>query len=75
MTDLAGVLGGVLPIVALIGLELAPVAVGMSFFKGGSMASGEIVGSCVLISLFTVKGAPLCPKRQPEATKLPAKPH
>ncbi len=42
------------PIVALIGLELAPVAVGMSFFKGGSMASGEIVGSCVLISLFTL---------------------
>lgn len=42
------------PIVALIGLELAPTAVGMSFFKGGSMASGEILGSWVLISLFTL---------------------
>lgn len=42
------------PIVALIGLELAPVAVGMAFYKGGSMASGTIVGSYAAISLFTL---------------------
>ena len=42
------------PIVALIGLELAPTAVGMAFYKGGSMASGAIVPSYALISLFTL---------------------
>ena len=42
------------PIVALIGLELAPTAVGMAFYKGGSMASGVIVPSYALISLFTL---------------------
>jgi uracil permease len=42
------------PIVALIGLELAPTAVGMAFYKGGSMASGEIVPLYAAISLFTL---------------------
>ena len=42
------------PIVALIGLELAPVAVGMSFYKDASMGSGLIVGSNAIIALFTL---------------------
>ncbi|HWQ07546.1 MAG TPA: uracil permease [Holophaga sp.] len=42
------------PIVALIGLELAPVAVGMAFYKGGSMDSGVIVGTNAVLSLFTL---------------------
>ncbi len=37
------------PIVALIGLELAPVATGMSFLKGG-----KVDGIATLISLFTL---------------------
>jgi uracil permease len=42
------------PIVALIGLELAPVAVGMAFFKDSNMASGTIVPVHALIALFTL---------------------
>ena len=42
------------PIVALIGLELAPTAVGEAFYQGGSMASGTIVPSYVLVSLVTL---------------------
>jgi uracil permease len=42
------------PIVALIGLELAPTAVGNAFYEDGSMASGVIVPSFVLISLVTL---------------------
>lgn len=42
------------PIVALIGLELAPVAVGMSFYKDANMGSGVIVGTNVILSLFTL---------------------
>jgi uracil permease len=42
------------PIVALIGLELAPTAVGEAFYQGGSMASGVIVPSYVLIALVTL---------------------
>ena len=42
------------PIVALIGLELAPTAVGMAFYQGGSMSSGVIVPSYALVSLFTL---------------------
>jgi len=42
------------PIVALIGLELAPVAVGMAFYKDASMGSGVIVPVNVGISLFTL---------------------
>jgi uracil permease len=42
------------PIVALIGLELAPVAVGEAFYKDGSMASGVIVPSYVLVALVTL---------------------
>ncbi|MGC3999692.1 MAG: uracil permease [Anaeromyxobacter sp.] len=37
------------PIVALIGLELAPVATGMSFFK-----DGQLSGQATLLSLFTL---------------------
>jgi uracil permease len=37
------------PIVALIGLELAPVATNMAFYKGNSIS-----GTAVLISLFTL---------------------
>jgi uracil permease len=42
------------PIVALIGLELAPVAVGMAFYKDGNMGSGVVVGTNVVLSLFTL---------------------
>ena len=42
------------PIVALIGLELAPSAVGMAFYKGGSISSGVVVPTFALISLFTL---------------------
>jgi len=42
------------PIVALIGLELAPVAVGMAFYKDANMGSGVIVGTNVVLSLFTL---------------------
>jgi uracil permease len=42
------------PIVALIGLELAPVAVGEAFFKDGSMSSGVIVPSYALVALVTL---------------------
>ena len=42
------------PIVALIGLELAPVAVGMAFYKDGNMGSGVIVGTNAVLSLFTL---------------------
>jgi uracil permease len=42
------------PIVALIGLELAPTAVGNAFYKDGSMASGVIVPSYVIIALVTL---------------------
>jgi uracil permease len=42
------------PIVALIGLELAPVAVGMAFYKDANMGSGVIVGTNVVIALFTL---------------------
>lgn len=42
------------PIVALIGLELAPVAVGMAFYKDANMGSGVLVGTNVIISLFTL---------------------
>lgn len=42
------------PIVALIGLELAPVAVGMSFYKDASMASGVLVPVNILLSLGTL---------------------
>jgi uracil permease len=42
------------PIVALIGLELAPVAVGNAFFKDGTMASGVIVPSYALVALVTL---------------------
>ncbi len=37
------------PIVALIGLELAPVATGMAFYKGNAIS-----GTATLISLFTL---------------------
>lgn len=42
------------PIVALIGLELAPVAVGMAFYKDASMASGVMIDINVYIALFTL---------------------
>jgi uracil permease len=42
------------PIVALIGLELSPVATGMAFYKDGNMGSGVLVGSNIVISLFTL---------------------
>jgi uracil permease len=42
------------PIVALIGLELAPVAVGEAFYQGGSMSSGVIVPSYALVALVTL---------------------
>ncbi len=42
------------PIVALIGLELSPVAVGMAFYKDASMASGVMVMNNVIVSLFTL---------------------
>jgi len=42
------------PIVALIGLELAPTAVGNAFYKDGAMSSGVIVPSYVLIALVTL---------------------
>jgi uracil permease len=42
------------PIVALIGLELAPVAVGNAFYKDGVMSSGVIVPSYVLVALVTL---------------------
>jgi len=42
------------PIVALIGLELAPVAVGQAFYKDASIASGVIVPSYVLVALVTL---------------------
>jgi uracil permease len=42
------------PIVALIGLELAPTAVGNAFYQGGTMASGVIVPSYVVIALVTL---------------------
>jgi uracil permease len=42
------------PIVALIGLELAPGAVGNAFYKDGVMSSGVIVPSYVLVSLVTL---------------------
>jgi uracil permease len=42
------------PIVALIGLELAPVAVGNAFYKDGVMSSGVIVPSFVLVALVTL---------------------
>ena len=42
------------PIVALIGLELAPVAVGMAFYKDASMASAVILPVNAIISLFTL---------------------
>jgi uracil permease len=42
------------PIVALIGLELAPVAVGMAFYQDGSMESGVVIGTNVFIALFTL---------------------
>jgi uracil permease len=42
------------PIVALIGLELAPVAVGMAFYKDGSMGSGVVIGTNIFIALFTL---------------------
>ena len=42
------------PIVALIGLELAPVAVGNAFYKDGAMSSGVIVPSYVVIALVTL---------------------
>jgi len=42
------------PIVALIGLELSPVAVGMAFYKDASMASGVILPINAWISLFTL---------------------
>jgi uracil permease len=42
------------PIVALIGLELAPTAVGNAFYQGGTMSSGVIVPSYVVIALVTL---------------------
>jgi uracil permease len=42
------------PIVALIGLELAPVAVGNAFYKDGVMSSGVIVPSFVIVALVTL---------------------
>jgi len=42
------------PVVALIGLELAPVAVGNAFFQGGTMSSGVIVPANVCIALITL---------------------
>jgi uracil permease len=42
------------PIVALIGLELAPTAVGMAFFKDANIAGGTIVPVYAAISLFTL---------------------
>jgi len=42
------------PIVALIGLELAPVAIGDAFYKDASMASGVIVPSFALVSMVTL---------------------
>jgi uracil permease len=42
------------PIVALIGLELAPVAVGEAFYQGSSISSGVIVPSYVLVSMVTL---------------------
>jgi uracil permease len=42
------------PIVALIGLELAPVAVGNAFYKDGVMSSGVIVPSYVIVALVTL---------------------
>ncbi len=42
------------PIVALIGLELAPGAVGQAFYQGGSISSGVIVPSYALISMVTL---------------------
>lgn len=42
------------PVVALIGLELAPVAVGNAFFQGGTMSSGVIVPANVCIALVTL---------------------
>jgi uracil permease len=42
------------PIVALIGLELAPVAVGNAFFKDGVMSSGVIVPGYALVALVTL---------------------
>lgn len=41
------------PIVALIGLELAPVATGMAFFDNGQM-SGHLEGWRIAVSLFTL---------------------
>jgi uracil permease len=42
------------PIIALIGLELAPGAVGNAFYKDGVMSSGVIVPSFVLVALVTL---------------------
>jgi len=42
------------PVVALIGLELAPVAVGNAFFQNGTMSSGTIVPANVVIALVTL---------------------
>lgn len=42
------------PVVALIGLELAPVAVGNAFYQNGTMASGVIVPAHVLVALVSL---------------------
>ena len=42
------------PIVALIGFELSPVAVGMAFYKDASMASGVMLPNNIIVSLFTL---------------------